>query len=409
MNPTLKRVLLSIGLVALAVLMAFGIYYLFKKAAVPVGGPAAAPGAPGGQLPTAGERQPGQAAPGAPGGPTGLPSAVPITPTPSAGVYTPESISQLSTDYALYPSVSDQGGFRYHNASDGKFYQILPDGTTKAMSDQVFYNVNKVTWAKTDNKAVLEYPDGSKIVYNFNTQTQVTLPKHWQDFSFSPDSSQIAAKSLGLSPENRWLVVTNDNGSATKLLEPLGENADKVTVDWSPSQQTVALSQTGQPLGLDRSEVLFIGLHGENFKSTIVEGLDLKSQWSPTGQKLLYSVDSARSEFKPELWVVGAYGDEIGSNRQALKINTWANKCSFSDDDTLFCAVPRDLPQGAGISPDIANTIPDDFYKIDLKTGLKTNIPSTGDYTVNSISYDKATNKLIFTDKNKTGVFQVNL
>jgi Tol biopolymer transport system component len=213
---------------------------------------------------------------------------------------------------------------------------------------------------------------------------------------------------VGLSPENRWVIVTKDDGTGTKLIEPIGNNVDKVSVNWSPSRQTVAFAQTGEPLGLDRREIILLGTQGENLKSLVVEGLDFVPQWSPTGQKLLYSVDSSRSDFKPELWIANSYGDAIGSDRQLLKINTWANKCTFGDDNTLFCAVPRDLPQGAGITPEINNSS-DDLYKIDLKTGTKIPISTGENFQVSSLSYDKNTNKIIFTKLSGPGVFEVKL
>ncbi len=411
MSPALKRVLLIVLLLSVAILIAVGLYYLFFRA-TPRGGPFVTerPTTTVGQLPAAGERAPLGPEGAGPAGQGALPIAVPRALPSRPSYYSPEPITKITSDFATFPSLGQNGAVRYHNVNDGKFYVVAPDGSSKALADQVFYNVEKVTWANTANKAVLEYPDSSKIIYNFDSKKQVTLPKHWEDFSFSPDSSEVAAKSVGLSPDNRWLVVTKDDGTGTRLIEPLGNNADRVTVDWSPSRQTVALSRTGQPQGADRQEVLLVGLNGENFKSTVVEGLDFESHWSPTGQKLLYSVDSARSDFKPELWVVNAYGDEIGSDRRALKINTWANKCTFGDDTTLFCAVPRELPVGAGMSPEIANGTPDDLYKIDLHSGLKTPI-SVGEqsHTMESLSFDKNKNKLFFTDHNQSGIFQVNL
>jgi hypothetical protein len=93
-----------------------------------------------------------------------------------------------------------------------------------------------------------------------------------------------------------------------------------------------------------------------------------------------------------------------------LKINTWANKCAFAGDNTLFCAVPRDLPRGAGMSPEIAAGTPDDMYKIDLKTGLKTNISlGKDDYSINSISYDTVHNRILYTSSNQQGVFEVKM
>ncbi|EKD43536.1 MAG: hypothetical protein ACD_72C00236G0001, partial [uncultured bacterium] len=102
-------------------------------------------------------------------------------------------------------------------------------------------------------------------------------------------------------------------------------------------------------------------------------------------------------------------GDNIDNNRQMLKLNTWPEKCTFAENNTLFCAVPRDLPQGAGILPEVAANSLDDMYKIDLKSGLKTNVSLGGDYNVQNISYDKTKNKIYFTDKNLNGVYEINL
>ncbi len=411
MSPTLKRILLFVLLFALAALLSLALYFAFRQAlpSAPTPSPTATT-APSGQLPPAGERVPGA------GVATTTVQALPIG-QPSSGVtppsyYQPQVVSQLNSTLSLFPSTAGNGATRYYDANNGKFYQILSNGSTQALSGQIFYNAQNVTWAKSANEAVIEYSDGSKILYNFDTQKQVTLPNFWQNFSFSPNGNQIAAKSIGLSTDNRWLVTENSDGNGTQLIQPLGDNADKVIVDWSPSRQTVALSQTGAAqTGVDNSQVLFIGLNNENFKATNVPGLDFQPQWSPTGQQLLYSVDNAASDFKPTLWIVDSYGDSIGNNRRSLDLNTWADKCAFQNDSTLYCAVPRSLPEGAGIEPAVAAGEPDDLYKIDLKTGLKTPIPlpSGQDFTFDTISYNAANNSLNFTDKNIAGLFQVNL
>lgn len=415
MSPLVKRILLIIALLIAAGLIGYAIYYVgFGRKAPPITPGEVGPTPVGGnQFPSSGGRTTtatGQPTTGnVPSTGVGAPSNIPS----QGGVfYRPTAVTQLTSSTPSFLSISTGGATRFHDLTNGKFYRLLPDGTVKTLSDQVFYNVQNVTWAPNSNKAVIEYPDGFKTIYNFDTQKQITLPQHWTDFSFSADGSQIVAKSLGLAPENRWLITTNDDGTGTKLIEPLGENADDVTVSWSPSRQTVAFSQTGDPIGLDRRQVLLIGLNGENFKPVTVEGLDFMPQWSPTGKRLLYSVDSARSNFKPELWVTDAYGDSIDNNRQSLKINTWANKCAFGgDDSTLFCAVPRDLPSGAGLSPDLASTVPDDVFKIDLKTGARSSVSlGTGvDYRITSLSYDKSGNRLIFTDLVHPGAYQAGL
>lgn len=400
-----KKILLIVGLLIVAVLIGYGFYRLFQSTNPLQRGPGIS-SSPTGTLPLAGDRP---LITSTPGGATGLPTANFIPSISENNYYQTQPVNRLTDDYVISPSLNNSGSVRYHNAADGKFYRIQSDGSIKALSDQIFYNVKNITWGKTKDIAVLEYPDNSKIVYNFETQKQVTLPKHWEEFSFSSDSEEIAAKSIGLSPENRWLVTVKNDGTGTKTIEPMGNNADKVQIDWSPSRQVVAFSQTGQPLGAERREILMVGLNGENFKSTVVEGVGFEPQWSPTGKKLLYSVYSSRSEYKPELWVVNAYGDEIGSNRQTLKINTWAHKCSFSDDSYLYCAVPKNLPSGAGMAPTLADGVYDDLYRVDLRTGGRTPINLGGDYQIENISFDNTGRKILFTDKFQSGIFEVKL
>lgn len=411
MNPTLKKILLIITLIIVTVLIALALYFVFKKTtATPT--PSDKSTEEGGTLPTAGDRNfettaEDVAVPVFEGSnPVSIPPIPQISPTNN--LQTP-TVKKVLDENISHTSLSSGNGARFYNNNNGKFYKLESDGQLRELSEQVFYNVSDVTWAKNNDKAVLTYPDNTKTIYDFEKEKQVTLPKHWQEFSFSPDSSQVAAKSMGLSPDNRWLVTINDDGSGTTLIEPMGENAKKVQINWSPSRQTVAFSQTGQAMGADRREVLFVGLNGENFKSAIVEGQGFQPQWSPDGQKLLYSVYSSRTDFKPEIWITDSYGDNIDQNRQMLKLNTWANKCSFGDENTLFCAVPRDLPQGAGMSPEIAASSNDDMYKIDLKTGYKTIVPLDSDYNIKNISYDKTKNKLFFTDTFQNGVFEIKL
>lgn len=299
------------------------------------------------------------------------------------------------------------GNPRFYNDEDGKFYRLNANGKVEPLSDQVFYNVQDVTWSPISDESIIEYPDGANIYYNFETKKQASLPKHWDSFSFAPTGEKIAAKSLAFSPENRWLVSSDPDGNNIELVEPLGNNADKVIVDWSPNKQIVALSATGEDLGSDRQEVLFVGSNGENFKSTVVEGRGLTTNWSKNGERLLYSVHSARNEFKPELWIVNAAGEAIGENRKPLLLNTWADKCTFTDDRFAYCGVPRELPKGAGFAPSLADNIADDLYKIDVETGQKTPLPIKSDHVISSIFVGK-NGSIYFTDKNQPGLFTVS-
>jgi len=325
---------------------------------------------------------------------------------PGEKFYTARTVSESPI---LNNQTSLDGTSRFYNKIDGKFYKITQNGDIESLSNKTFYNVQNITWSPIKNESIIEYPDGSNIYYNFETQKQVTLPKHWEDFSFSPQGDKIASKSIGLSPENRWLVSADPEGKNIKLIEPLGANADKVIVDWSPNRQVVALSKTGESQGLDREEILFVGLNKENFKSIVVEGRGFQSQWSPTGVKLLYSVHSARSNYKPELWVTNSSGNDIDTGRKLLNINTWANKCAFANDKILFCAVPKSMPIGAGFAPNLTENINDTLYKIDLETGIRTEIKTDADYTMENLTVSENGQTIYFQEKNSGLLFNLPL
>ncbi len=321
----------------------------------------------------------------------------------------PPRIGRLVDGRILSVAKDTLGVARFYNQQDGRFYRVLPNGTTAPLSDEVFYNVEQVTWSPKGNQAIIEYPDGANISYNFDTKKQVTLPKHWEDFSFSPAGEKMVAKSMAVAPENRWLITSNPDGNNIQLIEPMGDNADKVIVDWSANKDVAAFSLTGAPLGAFRQEVLLVGLHGENYKSLIVEGRGFEHAWAPSGEKLIYSVYSPNTNYGPSLWVVNASGDAIGSGRKPLNIATWADKCAFADDRIVYCAVPKNLPKGVGFAPEIADSISDELYKIDTATGIKTKIETDGNQIVDSMFLASDGKNLFFTDKNKTGIFGTKL
>ncbi len=315
---------------------------------------------------------------------------------------------EITSDPVLNPTMSNDGQLRYYNQSDGKFYKLDENGKITALSDKVFHQVKNVTWSAAGNKAILEYPDGSKITYDFATQKQVTLPKHWEDFSFSPDSNQISAKSMGKDVENRYLITANADGSKAVSLSAIGNNADDVYPIWSPNNQIAAMYTRG--VDFNRQEVFFVGLNGENFKSTIINGRGFESQWSDKGDKLLYSVYNSDDNMNPTLWVVGAQGDNIGQNRTDLQLNTWSSKCTFATNDEVYCAVPKNLPANAGLFPELADNTTDNLYKIDLKTGTKKLIAVPENAAnISSIMVGRSQNRLYFTDKTTNQIYEINL
>ncbi|MBI2473315.1 hypothetical protein HYV70_02045 [Candidatus Uhrbacteria bacterium] len=312
--------------------------------------------------------------------------------------------TELTTS-AVYDTVLSGDGdkINYYNTADGRFYTIDEDGNVVALSQTQFPNAETVEWNKTSEKALIEFPDGSNIVYDFGSEKQVTLPNHWEDFDFSPTTDEVIAKSIALDPNNRWLVVASDDGSSTQSIQALGENADKVSVNWSPNDQVVAFAQTANAIqgGVDRNVIYPVGKNQENFKGLVVEGLNFDSLWSPSGKQLLYSVTGDYSSNKPLLWIVDATASTMGDNRRSLGLNTWVDKCDWSASSTVYCAVPLELPPNAGLQRSLYQNQPDAIYKIDLTTGRSTLVAIPAESTsVNDIQVSEDESLLYFSNEN---------
>lgn len=303
---------------------------------------------------------------------------------------------------------SDGRSINFYDQTDGKFYKLNENGDRVPLSDKTFYNVSSVEWAPNTTKAIIEYPDKSKIVYDFETNKQATLPKHWEGFNFSTDSNKLVMKSIGVDPDNRWLITSNADGSNARSLEFIGANADTVYPSWSPNNQSVALYTEGEDF--NRQKVYFVGLNGENFKGTTIEGRGLQSKWSESGDRLLYSVYNSNNDLKPKLWVVDAQGDSIGSNRRSLEIETFAEKCTFANNKEVYCAVPNNLDKAAGLFPDLAKNSEDTLYRIDVETGLKKQIAvPDGKFSMSNLMINSKDDKLYFTDQNTNKIYKVDL
>lgn len=393
-----KRILGLIAFLALSVAIAFGLYTLFFKE-VPEEGEVVnvnEEGPVGGLTPSEGVEP---TTPTTPTGPVGLPPGV--SPIADGGVTVVTPVAPVPTVGA---SMSAGGTLNYYNRNDGKFYRVNADGTSTSLSNKTFFNVSNAKFDPTGNKAILEYPDGANVIYDFAKAQQITLPKHWEGFDFNPTGTQIVAKSVGIDPDARFLVVAGSDGSGARAVQELGVNQDKVQVAWSPNNEVIATATTGRKFGVDRQEVYLLGQNQENFKSMIVEGLDFRPKWAPGGEQLMYSVAGSLSDWKPQLWIVDAQGDNIGRNRRSISVNTWADKCTFADRNTMYCAVPDELPRGAGLQPAIADNTPDTLYRINLTTGLQTRIAvPEGQHTISEIMLTPDQKTLYFTDKG-TGV-----
>lgn len=307
--------------------------------------------------------------------------------------------TQLTSSAITSPHITTQGTVAYYDPADGRFYTIDSEGNAQALSLSQFPSAENVTFNNSASAAVIEYPDGSNIVYDFNAAKQVTLPAHWEDFSFSADGSEIASKSIGDDPANRALVISSADGSSTKVIADLGGNDKLVSVSWSPAADIVGFSSTGDSTStFGQHKVYTIGENGEAAGIITVDGTNYENIWSPSGKYILYSVADAGDDYRPSLWYVDAKGDRNGNTRLQLGIKTTVDRCAFYSESTAYCGVPTETPTGSGTQPEILKG-PDYLYKISFPSGKAELIavPSIST-TIKNISVSGDGKNLYYTD-----------
>lgn len=411
MSDRLKKIVIAFLFLIVVSLIALGIYLYFFKPAIQQGNPPSPTStSQGGSLPSAGQATSGTTSGGGQDF-IGLPSSVETQNGETQTTLVPTT-SMLREGVAQQLSPSADGtSARYYDPVDGKFYKINADGLEKQLGNKSYPNVETVTWGNTSDQAILQFPDGSKIHVDFETGKQDTIPKHWEDFSFSTDDKSIVAKTISTSPESRYLIIADPDGTNTRAIEPLGENANKAFSTWTNNNQIIAYALTGEAMGLDRQQIIMVGKNHENYQGLLVEGRGFEPLWSPSGQLVLYSVWTVANGFKPELWISGGAPGNMNDGRRKLDLQTWASKCAWYKDVKLYCAVPDSLQEGAGLQPDQYKYVgKDSIIEINLENGSVTNLGQpSGEPSVKNPIVTKDGEHLIFTDASTGSLYDFRI
>lgn len=285
---------------------------------------------------------------------------------------------------------------QFYNQEDGLFYKIDENGNLVKLDEQKFDNVESVEWSPLNNKAIIEFSDKTKTIYDFDKKNKVSLPSHFENFAFSNNGNKLVGKSIANDPENRWLVVSNNDGSQMKQIEKIEGASSSIIPYWSPNSQSIAMQVKN--IGINKQEIFFIGEYGVNPISIVVDGQNFQPLWSERGDKMLYSTNSIDNNLKPNLWIINASGNEIGTGKQNLNIETWAEKCTFANNAEVYCAVPKTTNPGQINPPQLSL---DNLYKININTGQKTLIAIPDqNHNISSIMVNKDQTSLFFSDNN---------
>jgi dipeptidyl aminopeptidase/acylaminoacyl peptidase len=366
------KMLLKLGLLFLAAgLMGLGLYFLFFKKTPSVDPglqpDTETPGVSVGGLPTGNDG--GSSGTGGGTNTGGGGGQLPSSPVANGGR---TAVVTLTTSEITAPTITKNGTIAYYDPADGKFYTIDKNGNVTPLSSAKFPEASSITFSEAATDAVVEFPDGSNVIYDFDSSRQVSMPAHWSEFSFNAAGDEVVTKSIANDPSARALVVSSTDGASTKVIAALGSNDDKVDVNWSPDGSVLGFSATGSGgSSFGQNEIYMIGSDGEASAVLLVNGSDFKAVWSPDSKNLLYSVADAGDDYRATLWYGDKNGDRKGTPRKLIGVKTSADKCTFATSAIAYCAVPTTMPAGGGTSPSLISAN-DNLYRIDLPSGRAT-------------------------------------
>lgn len=386
------------ALFGVTTLIGIGLFVLFTSGGPQIN-PDTTPESPSvdsGSLPGSGARPPGgtgSTSGGSTGG-TGT-GQLPVADVAQGGV----TATNVLTTGAVVSPTATSSGVAYYDPADGRFYTINTDGDVTRLGDVQFPNAEDVVFSTSADQVAIEFPDGSNVIYDFQTANQVTLPSHWEEFAFSGDGSSVVSKSIGTDESNRALVVSSTDGSQTTVIAALGDNDDLVDVSVSPNGTVLGFSHTGGGRSsFGENNIYLLGPDGEATGVLFVNGSNFSNIWSPDGTNLIYSVADGGDNYKPSLWYADARGDRAGESRIKIDLKTVSSKCVFALESVAYCSAQEDVPTGSGNIPSLLLG-PDNLYKINLSSGNVTLIAEPENETVmNNLSISDDGANLFYTD-----------
>ena len=257
-------------------------------------------------------------------------------------------ISVLLTDKkAISPVLSsDKLSVLYYGKDTGKLYSLkLDSGEESTVSDNSLPDLVSVFWSPTRKETIhLFNYSGEKVFkeYHLGNITGKKLDSNIQSVAFAPDGNLIAYYYFSEEGVGK-VVLSQPDGTYPKTI--FNARLKNVTLTW-PSKDMLSLKTD--------TDLFSLTLDGKKLNKLVDFAIALEEKWSPSGNKLLYSVFSNDPEDPATLlWLNNLITNEV----KQLEIPGSAYNCVWSIDDiNVFCAIPNTASA-------------DDIYKINTVDG----------------------------------------
>jgi len=279
-------------------------------------------------------------------------------------------ITAISQEPVINPIINNQK-VKYYLSGNGQAYESSFNGSgLTQLSTGTLTNLSGVLWSPNKDKAIHIFNDQEvikKYFYDFRTEQSTRLSQNIGYISWAPNEDRIVYQYHGSTGEDSISISNPDGLDWTNVF--LTRMKD-LLVKW-PSSNKVALMT--KPSGLTQGTAYTLNLVNNDFQKVIEPTYGLTALWSPQANKILFSeTDHQGKDLKLKIADLGQ------STINQLDITTLPEKCVWStDNQTVFCAVPENIPQIAILPDDYHKNLTsfsDHFWKINVDTGQKIEI-----------------------------------
>ena len=331
---------------------------------------------------------------------------IPITPQ-TEGEFT---IFKLSDVAVISPIISDNKVLYYSKLNGNVLKTDFEGKSIQPLTNIAIPNLITTVWSFDKSQTINIYQENDvvkKVLFDFASQKATQLDSKIKSISFAPNQNKIAYQFIDDSLGKNTITIADSNGLNWKDIFNI--RMENIRLYWTKDN---LLTLTSAPSGIVKGSALTIDTTPKiiSLKKLISDIYGLTIKYSPDGKNLIYS-QTDQYGHNPTLHLI-----KEGGVAEKTNLNTLSDKCAFSKNNNIYCAIPK-IINGSLILPDdfyknIAN-FSDIFFKIDMANNKSSIIfdPADFKYDFNASDLNISPNEdyIIFINKKDGLLYSIKI
>ncbi|KKQ58759.1 MAG: hypothetical protein US79_C0003G0060 [Parcubacteria group bacterium GW2011_GWC1_38_17] len=331
---------------------------------------------------------------------------IPITPQ-TEGEFT---IFKLSDVAVISPIISDNKVLYYSKLNGNVLKTDFEGKSIQPLTNIAIPNLITTVWSFDKSQTINIYQENDvvkKVLFDFASQKATQLDSKIKSISFAPNQNKIAYQFIDDSLGKNTITIADSNGLNWKDIFNI--RMENIRLYWTKDN---LLTLTSAPSGIVKGSALTIDTTPKiiSLKKLISDIYGLTIKYSPDGKNLIYS-QTDQYGHNPTLHLI-----KEGGVAEKTNLNTLSDKCAFSKNNNIYCAIPK-IINGSLILPDdfyknIAN-FSDIFFKIDMANNKSSIIfdPADFKYDFNASDLNISPNEdyIIFVNKKDGLLYSIKI